>query len=171
MYRNRIALLAALASVPIGLAACSSGSHTSGAPLVGKPAASNAGAPAGNSTGTIPQQSSSAASDAASGGAGGGGGDADAYCKFASSDTLLSHLGTNPDSTDLQGIERDTQKAIDVAPAEIKPYLQSMLKFYQDVAAGKVDVAQSDQAALEDAVKHYVDWVSQHCAGIVGATS
>lgn len=161
MSRTKLALLAAFAAAPIGLAACSSGGHsTAGAPAAPKSTASAPGAPAQTTAAGKPST-----------GGGGAGGDASAYCKYVSSNTLLQHIGANPDSTDLPSVVQDTQKALDMAPAEIKPYLQSMLKFYKDLAAGKVDVAQADETALEGAVKNYVDWIGQHCAGVIGGAT
>lgn len=155
--RHTLAVIAVLAAAMTGLGACSSGgsdaSTRSGAH----------GAEASTSTATTP-----APTEAGDDGSGAGGGDIQTYCAHASTNTLLQNLGANPATTDMKAVVADTQQALDIAPSEIKPDLEAMLKYFQALNRGDVGAASAQQATMQDAIKHYVGWVGQHCAGVGG---
>jgi hypothetical protein len=170
MNRTHIAVLAAVAALPLSLGACSSSTAGSGSTAAGahKPGSASVAAPTSAAPASVAPASVAPASAAA------GGGDA---CTFlAKSNQVLLDIGAGdsaPGGVDKQKIKHDLQVAADQAPAEIKGDVQTIVQF--DISVIDGDTTVKETPALQTAMQHYASWIAAHCAGIsnlpTGSTS
>jgi hypothetical protein len=137
----RVPLLVVCLTLTIGAVACSSGSTAKSASPAGRPA----------DTGATPAATPNS-----------GGSDA-AFC----ADRNVANVGVDFDNADPADAVTSLQKAVALAPAEIKADVQTIADVDIPIFQGRVPEDQIDQRVSDPkviaAVRHVATWSASHC--------